>query len=121
MTAGWTSHRHLRPAPLERLLLVGEMFRPEWQVAEQAHRSSHCSERVVCAYPQAHARPLRYYPPVRAALTCAAWTTMIVVGLVLIAASARRAITHRATRHCGRPAPPATSRSTASAMRSPAE
>jgi hypothetical protein len=90
--AGGHVTAEFEPAPRERLLLVGEMFRPEWQVAEAGAAVEPLLGALVgVRVPAGTTRvSLRYYPRLRAAFTIAAWTTMVLGALGLAAAFSRR-------------------------------
>ena len=80
------------PASHERLLLVGEMFREGWQVAEPGAAVEPLLGALVGVRVPAGASEvtLRYRPRLRAALTAGAWATMAACALLLAVVSAAR-------------------------------
>jgi hypothetical protein len=76
----------------ERLLLVGEMHRSGWQVAEPGAAVEPLLGALVGVRVPAGATrvTLRFRPPLRAGLAIAAWTTMFVTAAALFATFLRR-------------------------------
>lgn len=73
-------------SPAERLLLVGEMYRPEWTVTEPgAQVEPLLGSLVGVRVPAGSTRvTLRYRPALRAAAGAAAWFTMLAAGLIFL-------------------------------------